>query len=298
MSWPSPSASPRTDLPWLRHRSAPHPAAGAGRPAALSDFVAGHGHHPGRPNAAGSTSLDLSAAPTAPSPAASAPTRVTSSATSAPADPVPAGPTPGASASIRVPVRSSPLPRRVVAGRAEVLTPRAPTVTLTRVQSGMGALVVEAACSDAVGDLRLAAAYCLSDGATSVLRHDDGAATAPARGGPPVLLVQRHQFERLTLDLRQIRRLDRLIVLAFSAGDGPLSWGGTLVTTTLGGSRVEVAMDGPNGPGVVVLLSGYVVDGELVLRAEPREVSLSIREACLAYGFDRITWLDARTPLA
>ena len=179
----------------------------------------------------------------------------------------------------------------MLAGRAEVLTPRAPTVTLTRVQSGVGALVVEAACSDAVGDLRLA------DGTTGLLRHTDGAITVPATGARPVLLAQRHGFERLVVDLHRVRVLDRLVVLAFSASDGPLAWGGTLVTTTLGAARVEVSLDGPAGVGVVVPLSVYVVDGELVLRAEPREVSASIREACLAHGFDRITWLDARTPL-
>lgn len=185
----------------------------------------------------------------------------------------------------------------MLAGRAEVLTPRAPTVTLTRVQSGVGALVVEAACSDAVGDLRLAAAYRLADGTTGLLRHTDGTTTVPATGARPVLLAQRHGFERLVVDLHRVRDLDRLVVLAFSASDGPLAWGGTLVTTTLGEARVEVSLDGPAGAGVVVPLSVYVVDGELVLRAEPREVSASIREACLAHGFDRITWLDARTPL-
>ncbi|MBC7679651.1 MAG: hypothetical protein H7233_11780, partial [Pseudorhodobacter sp.] len=200
MTWPGATgAAPRTDLPWLRHRSRPRPA--AARPPGLSEFVAGHGHHPVRPSAGQpdprAADLDL----TTPATRHASPVRP-------------------------APARPGPRPRRVLAGRAEVLTPRAPTVTLTRVQSGVGALVVEAACSDAVGDLRLAAAYRLADGTTGLLRHTDGATTVPATGARPILLAQRHGFERLVVDLHRVRDLDRLVVLAFSASGGPLAWGG------------------------------------------------------------------------
>jgi hypothetical protein len=48
---------------------------------------------------------------------------------------------------------------------------------------------------------------------------------------------------------------------------------------------------------VAVLLSVYNVAGEFVLRAELETIAGSIREACRAYGYDQITWLDDRTPV-
>ena len=46
-----------------------------------------------------------------------------------------------------------------------------------------------------------------------------------------------------------------------------------------------------------MLLSLYQVRGELVLRAEMQTLFGDVREAARAYGFDRITWLDGRTPV-
>jgi hypothetical protein len=185
----------------------------------------------------------------------------------------------------------------VRAGTPQILGPKSPTVALSRVQSGVGAITIEAACSDAVGDLRLGAAYRLSNGVSSVVQHETGVTTGPAKGTRPVLHGGRGQFERITIDLAQVRSLDRLAVYGFSAAGGPLSWGGTLIVSTFGGSRVELPMDSTPSAGVLVFLTVYNVDGELVLRAEPHEVAPTVRDACLAYGFDRITWLDPRTPV-
>jgi hypothetical protein len=46
-----------------------------------------------------------------------------------------------------------------------------------------------------------------------------------------------------------------------------------------------------------MLLSLYNVRGEYVLRAELESIEGGVREACRAYGYDRITWLDDRTPV-
>jgi hypothetical protein len=187
--------------------------------------------------------------------------------------------------------------RRVGAGQAVVLTPTAPTVTLTRVQSGVGALVIEAACSPAIGDLRLGCAYQLTSGATSVVQHATGLRTAPHQGLRPLLLAQRGQFEKVTVDLVQVRDLERLAVYAFSESGGQVAWGGTLVVETLGGSRVEVPLVMSPSAGVLMILTAYQVDGELVLRAETQELAPAIQQACLGFGYDRITWLDPRTPV-
>ena len=186
---------------------------------------------------------------------------------------------------------------RVRPGERVILRPTAPTVTLTRMQSGIGALTCEAACSSEVGDLRLGAAYELADGITSTMQMTQGERLAPAHSKRPVLIGSRDQYERISIDLRQVRGLRRLVVYAFSESRSPLAWGGTLITTTFGGARVELPLETLQGGSVAVLQSLYVVDGECVLRAEMQSLNGDVREAARAYGFDRITWLDDRTPV-
>ncbi|HEV2885833.1 MAG TPA: hypothetical protein VGX49_02885, partial [Jatrophihabitans sp.] len=170
--------------------------------------------------------------------------------------------------------------------------------TLNRLQSGIGVLTIEAACSPAVGDLRIGAAYQLADGHSSLVSRAGGIATAPRNSRRPVIAARAEQYERLVIDLRQSRQLERLVVYGFSESGGPLNWGGTLILRTAGGARVELPLDRPASAGVTVLLSIYNVRGEFVVRAEMENVPGSIRTAVQAYGFDRISWLDDRTPVA
>jgi hypothetical protein len=44
-------------------------------------------------------------------------------------------------------------------------------------------------------------------------------------------------------------------------------------------------------------MSIYNVDGEYVVRAEMETIVGDVREAARAYGYDRITWRDDRTPV-
>ncbi len=160
-------------------------------------------------------------------------------------------------------------------------------------QSGIGRLVIEAACSEAVGDLRLGLAFRRVDGQSSLVSHTAGVPTARD------VSSSRDRFERVTVDLLGIRRLDRFLVCAYAATEETtLTWGGTLVVTTSGGSRVELPMDAAPSSGAAPLLSAYVVDGEIVLRAERWDPAPTLRRACLALGYDRITWLDPQTPVA
>ncbi|MGI8665801.1 MAG: hypothetical protein ACR2N4_07205 [Jatrophihabitans sp.] len=170
-------------------------------------------------------------------------------------------------------------------------------MTLTRLQSGVGVLQIEAACSPAVGDLRLGAAYQLRTGVSSVVQHASGVRTAPPASSRPVIIGARGQYEQLTIDLVQVRDLDRLVIYAFSESGATLNWGGTLVLSTVGQARVDLPLDRPASAQVSVLMSLYNVAGELVIRAEMEELAGSVRDAVSAYGFDRITWLDPRTPL-
>jgi len=291
----SPLTAPaRADLPFLRHRRRPPaapaaPVSAASSPA-LPEFLHGTSsrhQRPGTPDPqhpAERSPLDLSAPAPRDTPAPGA-----SLDLSAPAPSRAVGATPPA-------VRTY-APPRAQAGAATILTAKAPTITLTRVQSGVGALQIELACSAEVGDVRLGCAYQLRSSLSSVVQHASGVPTAPPGSRRPVLTGLRDEFEELLVDLVQVRELDRFVVYAFSASDSELNWGGTLVVSTLGQARVELPMDGPASAGVLVLLSVINVAGELVLRNESDRIAGTVRDACVAYGFDRIAWLDGRTPL-
>jgi hypothetical protein len=182
-------------------------------------------------------------------------------------------------------------------GTRTILNPQNPTVTLTRVQTGIGALTFEAAASDTVGDLRLGCAYQLRSGASSTVQYAGGSHVAPPNSTRPVIVAHHDRFERISIDLRQCRDVERLIIYGFSESRAQLRWGGTLLATAFGNARIEVPLDADPSDAVTVFLSLYNVDGEFVLRAEMEAITGSIREASKAYGFDAITWQDDRTPV-
>jgi uncharacterized protein involved in tellurium resistance len=305
------TASPRTDLTFLRRRVRPRTT-----PAARSTTVAPPAHgidytrhdRPAavaQPAAGARPTIDFSRPgrhPSAPAAAAPAPTPV----------PVPAG---SGSLDLSAPAAPStrpnvvaqptrpPVPRlrvhrdaRVAAHEQRLLSIQAPTVTLTRVQSGVGHVAIEAVCSPEIGDLRLGAVYQLRSGGTSVVQHAGGSRFAPS-SRRPVIVGGRDEYERISLDLRQIRDIERIGIYAFSEARSELHWGGTLVVTTFGGARVELPMETLYPGRIAMLISLYNLDGELVIRAEMETIVGDVREAARAYGYDRITWRDDRTPV-
>jgi uncharacterized protein involved in tellurium resistance len=186
---------------------------------------------------------------------------------------------------------------RVGNGERFITSPTEPTVTLTALQSGIGTLTIEAAASAEVGDLRLGCAYELADGFELTMQMTQGNRFAPPHSKRPIVVGGHDRFERVQLDLRQCRALKRLIVYAFSEKRQPLRWGGTLITTTHGGARIETPLDVLAGGDIAVLMSIYQVRGELVVRAEMQTLFGDVREVARAYGYDRISWLDGRTPV-
>jgi uncharacterized protein involved in tellurium resistance len=170
-------------------------------------------------------------------------------------------------------------------------------VTLSRVQSGIGILTVEAACSPQVGDLRLGCAYELRSGESSTVQHSGGAHSGPRDAPRPLIRGHRNQFEQLHVDLRQSRGLRRLAVYAFSETGTPLLWAGTLVVSNLTGTRIELPLEAIPAGTLAILITLYNVHGELVIRREAQPFTTSLRDAAQAYGYDRITWLDDRTPV-
>jgi hypothetical protein len=328
-------APPRDDLTWLRRRTLRTEEPPAPALATVPEPVRSVPPPPAPavppPPAPGSrsTSLDLSspsAPPSAVEPASAGPQPdgpQTSLDLSSPSrtpspDPV-ARPTPAPSPepspheasrhgeASRTPVSPALQPRRTLQGAPTLLTPQQPTVTLTRVQSGVGGLTITAATSVGDGDLRLGCAYRLRSGASSLVQTVSGVTVAPPRSRRPVIRGTRDRFERLDVDLRQVDELDRMIVYLFSHYDavrtdppGTLAmvpWSGVLSTETLSGARIDVPLRRDPAPGVLVALSLYNVAGELVLRAENELLPGSVRDAVQAFGFDAITWIGPSQPL-
>jgi uncharacterized protein involved in tellurium resistance len=295
------TAPPRPDLSFLRRRSKPRPAASP-----VADFIAGRGPHPthtvrppapsAAPPASSSSSLDLSAPAAAPAPTPAPTPAPSSSSLDLSAAPTPPAATP-APARPSGPALAVHRDLRIAAGQQQLLTVKTPTVTLTRVQSGVGSLEIEAVCSSAVGDLRLGAAYELADGTTSTVQYAGGSRFAPS-SRRPVIVAGRDEYEHLRLDLRQVRSLRRLAVYAVSESRQELTWGGTLVVSTFGGARIELPLEGLFAGPIAVLMSIYNLDGELVVRAEMETLpGADVRDAARAYGYDRITWRDDRHPV-
>jgi hypothetical protein len=269
-------SSPATHVDYRRPDRAPAPPAVPPSPAPSSsslDLSA-----PARPTAprsrppASAGSLDLSAAPTAAAPA--------------PAPSAPHGPALRVRRDVRVGARQQYL-----------LSIAKPTVTLTRAQSGIGQLSIEAVCSPEVGDLRLGAAYQFRSGGSSTVQHADGHRFAPPSSRRPVLVATREEYERISVDLRQVRDIERVGIYAYSESRAELTWGGTLVLSTFGGARVELPLETLDAGRIAMLMSLYNLDGELVIRAEMETVAGDVREAARAYGYDRITWRDDRAPV-
>ena len=129
------------------------------------------------------------------------------------------------------------------------------------------------------------------------MQASGGIRLAPPRSRRPVLIGGHDRYERISVDLRQIRDVERITVYAVSESRADLTWGGTLIVTTFGGAHIELPLEQLEPGGVAVLLSIYNVEGEFVLRAELETIPGSIREAARAYGYDQITWLDDRNPV-
>jgi uncharacterized protein involved in tellurium resistance len=185
---------------------------------------------------------------------------------------------------------------RIRAGEQHLLGIKDPTVTLTKVQSGIGQLEIEAVCSPEIGDLRLGAAYSLRSGGSSTVQYAGGNRFAPS-SRRPVIVAGRDEYEHLRVDLRQVRDIERMAVYAFSESRAEITWGGTLVVSTFGGARIELPLESLHPGRVAVLISIYNLGGELVIRAEAETITGDVREATRAYGYDRITWRDDRSPV-
>ena len=160
-------------------------------------------------------------------------------------------------------------------------------VHLTRMQSAVGRLRVEPALGS--GDhLDLGCVMETADRQESIVLG-----TLNRQGPDPRRPMVRCGGQGVEIDLRRIRSLSRLLVVAVA----PRLPGGTLVVTTYGGSRIEIPLPATPTLGAQALLTGHVVQGRLVLRAELDPFSGTLQQVCGAYGYTDLTWRDPATPL-
>lgn len=110
-----------------------------------------------------------------------------------------------------------------------------------------------------------------------------------------MVLGHREQFEEISVDLRQSRELTRLLLYLHTADHQPRVFHGTFTARTYGGATVEIPLELSAAP-ALALMSLYNVDGQFVLRAEMEPINGTVRDIAKAYGYERITWIDADTP--
>ena len=194
-------------------------------------------------------------------------------------------------------VRRKRVDVRVKPGERLIMSPTDPTVTLNPLQSGIGTLTIEAAASAEVGDLRLGCAYELESDLEMTMQMTQGNRFAPPHRSA-------RSWSAATSDSSACR--STCASAASCAGSSctrspraaSRSRGAARSsTTTFGGGRIEMPLDVLQGGDIAVLMSIYQVRGEFVLRAEMQTMFGDVREACRAYGFEKISWLDDRTPV-
>jgi uncharacterized protein involved in tellurium resistance len=187
--------------------------------------------------------------------------------------------------------------RRATTGKATRLSAAEPTVTLTRVQSGTGALEVALTRAPSAGDLAIGAVYQLDDGTEGIVQSLGDALSGPAGVALPVLrLKRRPEGELLTVDLRRVTDLRRALVYGYSPTTAALAWQGVVVVGTYGGARIEVPIDREPFTGTVALLTIYNVGGELVLRSEMEPFAGPPETAAVAFDY-HLPWLEGRRPV-
>ncbi|WP_138917819.1 hypothetical protein [Gordonia effusa] len=187
--------------------------------------------------------------------------------------------------------------RRLVGDDREQLLPTRPTLTLTRVQSGVGGIDIELLAPATVA-LALACIVTDSEGESYVVDPTHPHSPPPPTSIDPLITFASNGFGRFGINLRRSGELSRLIVVATSATGQTVEWTGTLIITTFGGGRVDIPIDATPPSTATIIASIYNVAGEYVLRAEGQPMNGSLREASRSFGFDAISWLDARTPIA
>ena len=176
-------------------------------------------------------------------------------------------------------------------GERRILTVDDPVVHLTRMQSSAGGLEIQA-FTPAPNQLLLGCAFETSDQLESIVLPG-----LHPQGPDPRSPIFRSTPQGVSINLRAVKQIARFFVIGLPQTGNRSMPGGTLVLTTYGGSRMEVVLDTSATYGTKALLTGYVVEGRIVLRAEHDPFSGTLQQVAGVYGYDQMTWRDPFTPL-
>lgn len=176
-------------------------------------------------------------------------------------------------------------------GERRILTVDDPVVHLTRMQSSAGGLEIQA-FTPAPNQLLLGCAFETSDQLESIVLPG-----LHPQGPDPRSPIFRSTPQGVSVNLRAVTQIARFFVIGLPQTGNRSMPGGTLVLTTYGGSRMEVVLDTSATYGAKALLTGYVVEGRIVLRAEHDPFSGTLQQVAGVYGYDQMTWRDPFTPL-
>jgi hypothetical protein len=117
------------------------------------------------------------------------------------------------------------------------------------------------------------------------------------QGPDPRRPIFRATSSGVAVNLRRITDIHRVLLFAVPTRPSKQLPGGTVTVTTYGGSRLEIPLIAGPTLGAQALMSGYVVEGRMVLRAEHDPYSGTLQQVCAAYGYREISWRDPYTPL-
>lgn len=304
----------RTDLPFLRarRRNAPSPAPAAPPAAASSLDLSAPS-----PDLSTSSSLDLGGFDTPPplrspgtQPASESGPSTSSSLDLGSSEPAPSTPSGGTSLSLDLtaPSQASPSVARsarghirpeahdlglptITAGERRLMTEHEPVVELTRMQSAAGGLEAKVAVPNP-SEVVLGLVFETSDTRESLVLPG-----LSQQGPDPRRPIFRATSSGVAVNLRRITGVHRWLLFAVPTRPSKQLPGGTITITTYGDSRLELPLVAGPTLGAQALMTGHVVEGRLVLRAEHDPYSGTLQQVCSAYGYREISWRDPYTPL-
>lgn len=177
------------------------------------------------------------------------------------------------------------------AGERRLMTEHEPVVELTRMQSAAGALEAKVAVPNP-SEVVLGLVFETGDGRQSLVLPG-----LSQQGPDPRRPIFRATSSGVAVNLRSITGVHRVLLFAVPTRPSKQLPGGTVTVTTYGESRLELPLVAGPTLGAQALLTAYVVEGRLVIRAEHDPYSGTLQQVCAAYGYREISWRDPFTPL-
>lgn len=179
----------------------------------------------------------------------------------------------------------------IEADERRLMTEHEPVVELSRMQSAAGGIEAKVAVANPA-EVVLGLVFETADERESLVLPG-----LSQQGPDPRRPIFRATSSGVAVNLRRVPDIHRLLLFAVPTRPSKQLPSGTVTLTTYGGTRLEIPLIAGPTLGAQALISGYVVEGRLVLRAEHDPYSGTLQQVCAAYGYREISWRDPYTPL-